>query len=87
MNEAYKNGRLGTNPAKFWYHGELRFFDHYVIPLAKKLRECGVFGVSCDEFLNYAETNRKEWETKGISITKEYSRRYQNEEPEARRRQ
>jgi hypothetical protein len=25
--------------------GEIGFFDFYVIPLAKKLKECGVFGV------------------------------------------
>lgn len=28
------------------YEGELGFFDNYIIPLAKKLCECGVFGVS-----------------------------------------
>lgn len=39
--------------------GELGFFDNYVIPLAKKLKECGVFGVSSDEYLNYALENRR----------------------------
>jgi hypothetical protein len=29
--------------------GEIGFFDFYIIPLAKKLKECGVFGVSSDE--------------------------------------
>lgn len=41
--------------ATFWYKGELGFFDNYIIPLAKKLKDCGVFGVSSDEFLNYAK--------------------------------
>ena len=36
-----------------------------VIPLAKKLKECGVFGVSSDEYLAYAQANRNEWETRG----------------------
>jgi hypothetical protein len=31
-----------------------RIFDNYVIPLARKLKECNVFGVSSDEYLNYA---------------------------------
>ena len=75
MYEAYQKGRLGKNPVEFWYEGELGFFDHYVIPLAKKLKECGVFGVSCDEFLNYAETNRNEWEAKGNEIIKGYAHR------------
>jgi hypothetical protein len=35
------------------------------IPLAKKLKECGVFGVSSDEYLNYAMQNRAEWEARG----------------------
>ena len=53
--KAYKAGRGGdTNPADNWYKGELGFFDFYIIPLAKKLKECGVFGVSSDEYLNYA---------------------------------
>jgi hypothetical protein len=42
--------------------------DNYMIPLTKKLRECGVFGVSSDEYLNYATDNRREWEAKGFEI-------------------
>ena len=37
-------------------------------PLAKKLKDCGVFGVSSDEYLNYALENRREWEKKGKAI-------------------
>lgn len=33
--------------------------DFYIIPLAKKLKDCGVFGVSSDEYLNYAQRNRE----------------------------
>lgn len=54
MYKAYRAGRSETNPADLWYKGELGFFDFYIIPLAKKLSECGVFGVSSDEYLNYA---------------------------------
>lgn len=66
--KAYENGRSDKHPATFWYESELWFFDNYVIPLATKLRECEVFGVSCDEFLNFANENRKEWEVKGHGI-------------------
>lgn len=68
MYRAYKNGRSDTHPKMSWYEGELWFFDNYIIPLAKKLRECEVFGVSCDEFLNFANENRKEWAVKGQEI-------------------
>jgi 3'5'-cyclic nucleotide phosphodiesterase len=68
MYLAYKAGRMGANPADFWYQGELKFFDNYIIPLAKKLKDCNVFGVSSDEYLNYAEMNRAEWEVRGQEI-------------------
>jgi hypothetical protein len=42
-----------------------------VIPLAKKLDECGVFGVASDECLFSAIENRREWALKGESIVKE----------------
>jgi hypothetical protein len=71
MFVAYQQGRMGKSPADFWYHGELGFFDNYIIPLAKKLKECYVFGVSSDECLNYAQRNRAEWEERGKEITAE----------------
>ena len=68
MYKAYVQGRSETNPVDNWYKGEIGFFDFYIIPLAKKLKDCGVFGVSSDEYLNYAQKNRKEWELKGQEV-------------------
>lgn len=34
----------------------------------KKQQDCGVFGVSSDEYLNYAIKNRKEWESRGQEV-------------------
>ena len=68
MYVAYKNGRAEKNPAEFWYKGEIGFFDFYIIPLAKKLSDCGVFGVSSDEYLSYAMKNREEWENRGQEV-------------------
>jgi len=70
MYEAYKNGRMDSDPRISWYHGELHLFDNYIIPLAKKLQECNVFGASSDECLAYALKNREEWEEKGEEIVK-----------------
>jgi 3'5'-cyclic nucleotide phosphodiesterase len=72
MYEAYKVGRSDKDPSTFWYEGEIAFFDFYIIPLAKKLKECGVFGVSSDEYLDYALANRKEWEIRGRGIVDQY---------------
>ena len=65
---AYLAGRMEKNPADFWYKGEFGFFDFYIIPLTQKLKECGVFGVSSDEYLNYAKKNREEWELRGEEV-------------------
>lgn len=72
---AYKCGR-GKDPIEFWYEGEIAFFDFYIIPLAKKLKECGVFGVSSDEYLNYALKNRQEWECKGQEVVSSMAGKY-----------
>lgn len=72
MAKAYAEGRAEKHPVDFWYKGEIGFFDFYIIPLAKKLRNCGVFGVSSDEYLSYAQANRHEWEIKGQQIVSEY---------------
>jgi hypothetical protein len=66
---AYLKGVAGDNPPWVgWYKGEIWFFDNYIIPLAQKLNDCGVFGVSYYEYLSYAQDNRAQWERKGQSI-------------------
>lgn len=79
---AYRAGRMEKDPTDFWYEGELKFFESYIIPLARKLKDCGVFGVSSDECLNYALENKKEWELKGQQIVAELVANYQQRERE-----
>eukprot|EP00980_Cylindrotheca_fusiformis_P008666 scaffold1849_cov115-Cylindrotheca_fusiformis.AAC.4 len=69
---AYKNGRADCDPSTNWYKGEIGFFDFYVIPLARKLQNCGVFGVSSHEYLNYATANRDEWVREGEALVQQY---------------
>jgi hypothetical protein len=61
-----------STAVEFWYEGEIGFFDFYIIPLAKKLKSCGVFGVSSEEYLQYAMQNRMEWSLRGKDIVEEY---------------
>jgi hypothetical protein len=70
MYFGYLQGRSEKDPSTNWYEGELWFFDFYVLPLARKLKECGVFGVSSEEYLDYALRNRSEWERKGKEVAK-----------------
>jgi 3'5'-cyclic nucleotide phosphodiesterase len=77
MYDAYQQGRAEKNPADHWYQGEIGFFDFYIIPLAKKLKDCGVFGVSSDEYLSYALKNRNEWELRGRDIVADLVEKHQ----------
>eukprot|EP00980_Cylindrotheca_fusiformis_P018414 scaffold6054_cov118-Cylindrotheca_fusiformis.AAC.1 len=74
---AYKAGRADSDPSKTWYSGEIGFFDFYVIPLAKKLDNCGVFGVSSHEYLSYATSNRAEWAREGEKLVQQYLAKYE----------
>jgi hypothetical protein len=56
---------MEKNPADFWYQGEFGFFDFYIIALTRKLKDCGVIGVSSGEFLDFAKKNRESWEREG----------------------
>jgi hypothetical protein len=80
MYAAYKVGRADKNPLIEWFKGELWFVDNYVIPLAKKLRECEVFGVDCDQLLDFATQNRMEWKHKGADIIKSWREEFEGEE-------
>jgi len=68
MHAAYQGGRAEKDPSTIWYEAEIGFFDYYVVPLAKKLSDCGVFGVSSHEYLDYANKNRAEWELRGKEV-------------------
>jgi len=76
MYRAYKDGRAPRDPSLNWYKGEIGFFDFYIIPLAKKLESCGVFGVSSDEYFAYAMKNREEWELHGQDQVRDYIANY-----------
>mmetsp|Transcript_26865 Transcript_26865/g.75436 ORF Transcript_26865/g.75436 Transcript_26865/m.75436 type:complete len:1451 (-) Transcript_26865:178-4530(-) len=70
MHMAYHSNRLPSDPTLGWYNGEIWFFDNYVIPLAQRLDECGVFGEAGKEFLKNAQWNRREWEGNGKELIK-----------------
>lgn len=87
MLAAYKAGRTEKHPKEFWYNGELGFFDFYIIPLAKKLKDCGVFGVSSGEYLDWAVRNRSEWEQRGQEVLTEMMEKLLKEETQATQKQ
>ena len=81
MLTAYRAGRSDKDPTDGWYNGELGFFDMYIIPLAKKLKECGVFGVASDEYLDYATENRREWAENGEIVVQQFIEEFDTKYP------
>lgn len=77
---AFRDGSTTYDPRKNWYEGEMRFLDNYVLPLANRLKESGVFGVSSEEYLQHAVANREEWEQKGQAVTEAMMKRISNRE-------
>jgi hypothetical protein len=76
---AYITGRGIQNPSEYWYYSEIDFFEHFIIPLATKLHECGTFGVAGDEFLSYATSNLDEWKQRGEDIVLGMTERMQQQ--------
>jgi hypothetical protein len=79
MQAAYHEGRLDANPVDFWYRGELVFFDEYIIPLARKLKEINILGTRSDDCLNYAMSNRAQWSSQGQRIVHDMASSFQSE--------
>ena len=84
MLQAFRQGRSDKHPVEGWYEGEIGFFDFYIIPLAKKLKDCGVFGVTSDEYLAYAKRNRDEWELRGKEVVAEMMEKFEPKEDPVR---
>ena len=72
MYAAYKAGRAEYDPTETWFKGDIGFFDFYIIPLARKLKDCGIFGKAADDYLKNAMMNRLEWELRGEKIVESY---------------
>ena len=66
--QAFSQGRATQHPAEYWYTAQLDLWDSHILPLACKLLDCGVFGVSSDEYWNYAIRNREQWECFGKEL-------------------
>jgi hypothetical protein len=75
---AYVSGRAKKDPTVGWYEGQIGFFDGYIIPLATKLKECGVFGSAGEEYLGNALNNREEWIIKGKEISARFEQMIRN---------
>jgi hypothetical protein len=68
---AFKSKRIGFDPSGGWYENQIGFYKGYIIPLADKLRQCGVFGDQGSLFVNCAKLNLELWTERGREISKD----------------
>lgn len=68
---AFKTGRSGNDPSNDWYQNQLGFYKLYVIPLAEKMKTCGVFGERGGEWVENAISIRDRWCREGDQETKD----------------
>ena len=73
LYEAYKSGRSDTDPSDGWYENQVGFYSMYVIPLAEKMKKCGVFGQEdvSGEWVKNAIEIRDRWRREGEEITRD----------------
>lgn len=72
---AAKLAGRGADVSKVWFKGQIGFFDSYIMPLAKRLEECGVFGDRGPLFMENAKENRTRWLQEGEELCNEMHRR------------
>ena len=80
LKKAHQNGR-GPDPCGNWHPNQIGFLESYLLPLARRLEDTGVFGeVIGPVFANIVEANRDQWLTDGVVVTtdiiKEGANRY-----------
>ena len=68
---AYKIGRSEIDPSVDWFQNQLGFYKLYIIPLAKKMQTCGVFGRLGCVWTTNAIAIRDQWSREGDQITKD----------------
>eukprot|EP00816_Leptocylindrus_hargravesii_P011145 CAMPEP_0196822310 /NCGR_PEP_ID=MMETSP1362-20130617/82945_1 /TAXON_ID=163516 /ORGANISM="Leptocylindrus danicus, Strain CCMP1856" /LENGTH=172 /DNA_ID=CAMNT_0042201829 /DNA_START=215 /DNA_END=733 /DNA_ORIENTATION=- len=67
---AFYAGR-SFDPRTNWFEGQIGFFNGYIIPLAERLEQCGVFGDNSGMFLELARENKFRWELEGQAFCDE----------------
>jgi hypothetical protein len=69
LRRAYVQGR-GDNPQNGWFSNQIGFLEAYLLPLARRLDDTGVFGDTIGaRFAQIVEENRDRWMREGMSLT------------------
>eukprot|EP00934_Nitzschia_sp_Nitz4_P008570 Nitzschia sp. Nitz4//scaffold144_size56818//16930//18867//NITZ4_006531-RA/size56818-processed-gene-0.65-mRNA-1//1//CDS//3329536498//8560//frame0 len=84
LKRAYVQGR-GDDPQGGWFSNQIGFLEAYLLPLARKLDDTGVFGDDDKGaiFATLVEENKERWMREGVSLTANIIREGHLQFPEA----
>ena len=70
LRYAYVLGR-GGDPQARWFENQIGFLESYLLPLARRLEDTGVFGdgAVAQSFARTVEANRDTWLVEGQEVT------------------
>jgi hypothetical protein len=68
LRRAYQAKR-GGDPQYRWFENQIGFLESYLLPLAHRLEDTGVFGKAGPDFGRIVEDNRDTWLTHGYDET------------------
>ena len=70
--QSFADKRLDDDPTEDWFQNEVDFFDNFVLPLVRRLHDCGAFvAASTDSHRDYADQNRTLWLEQGRELVAE----------------
>lgn len=71
LKKAHKEGR-GPDPSPGWYGNQIAFLESYLLPLAQRIEDMGIFGPLIGPvFARLVESNRDQWLENGQKVTEE----------------
>lgn len=61
----------GSDPQVNWYHNQIGFLESYLLPLARRLEDTGVYGDDemGQSFTTIVESNRDQWLLHGYEVS------------------
>lgn len=69
LKATHDKGR-GDDPETNWFPGQLMFLESYILPLARRLDDMGVFGDTIGGmFARIVQQNKARWHTEGLDVT------------------
>lgn len=69
LKASFDDGR-GEDPQNGWYDNQITFLDSYILPLARRMDDTGVFGHAVGKmFAKFVLENRERWVNDGIAST------------------